>query len=53
LQALTYKATLDVDLVKALNPVDCGDAEVIPDNADKRVPSVTLKVEYVGTSRKM
>jgi agmatinase len=35
LQALTYNATLDVDLVELLNPVDCGDAEVIPGNAEK------------------
>ena len=35
LQALTYNATLGVDLVEALNPVDCGDTEVIPGNAEK------------------
>ncbi len=35
LQALSYNATLDMDLVDALNPVDCGDAATTLANAEK------------------
>src|ERR671917_1015383 len=34
-QFLTYNATWDFDLVDALNPVDCGDCDVILANAEK------------------
>lgn len=35
LRALQYNATLDLDLGEVLNPVDCGDAEVIPGSAQR------------------
>ncbi len=35
LQALTYNATLDIDLIEALNPVDCGDTATTLANAEK------------------
>ena len=34
-QFLTYNATWDFDLVEALNPVDCGDCDVVLANAEK------------------
>jgi agmatinase len=34
-QFLTFNATLDFDLADALNPVDCGDCDVVPGNADR------------------
>ena len=34
-QFLTYNATWDFDLVEALNPVDCGDCDVVLANAAK------------------
>jgi guanidinobutyrase len=34
-QFLTYNATWDFDIVEALNPVDCGDCDVILANAEK------------------
>jgi guanidinobutyrase len=34
-QFLTYNATWDFDIVDALNPVDCGDCDVILANAEK------------------
>jgi agmatinase len=34
-QFLTYNATWDFDLVDALNPVDCGDCDVVLANAEK------------------
>ena len=34
-QFLTYNATWDFDLVEALNPVDCGDCNVILANAER------------------
>jgi agmatinase len=34
-QFLPYSATLDFDLIEALNPVDCGDASVVLANAEK------------------
>lgn len=34
-QFLPYSATLDFDLLDALNPVDCGDASVVLANAEK------------------
>jgi agmatinase len=34
-QFLTYNATWDFDLVEALNPVDCGDCDVVLANAQK------------------
>jgi agmatinase len=34
-QFLPYSATLDFDLIDALNPVDCGDASVVLANAEK------------------
>jgi guanidinobutyrase len=34
-QFLPYNATLDFDLIEALNPVDCGDCEVVLANAEK------------------
>jgi agmatinase len=34
-QFLTYNATWDFDLVDALAPVDCGDAQVIPGNPER------------------
>ncbi len=34
-QFLTYNATLDFDLVEALNPVDCGDCDIILANAER------------------
>jgi agmatinase len=34
-QFLTYNATWDFDIVQALNPVDCGDCDVILANAEK------------------
>ncbi len=39
LQALTYNATLDIDLVEALNPIDCGDAATTLANAEKTFES--------------
>ncbi len=33
LRALKYNATLDLDLGEVLSPIDCGDAEVVPGNA--------------------
>lgn len=39
LQALTYNATLDIDLVEALSPVDCGDATTTLANAEKTFAS--------------
>lgn len=35
LRALPYNATLDLDLGETLNPVDCGDADVIIGNAQR------------------
>ncbi len=35
LRALTYNATLDLDLEEVLTSVDCGDTEVVPGNAQK------------------
>lgn len=35
LQSLTFNATLDADLLEALNPVDCGDADITIANAEK------------------
>jgi guanidinobutyrase len=32
-QTRTYNATFDFDLLQALNPVDCGNCEVVPGNA--------------------
>jgi agmatinase len=34
-QFLSYNATWDFDLVEALNPVDCGDCDVVLANAEK------------------
>jgi agmatinase len=34
-QFLPYNATLDFDLIEALNPVDCGDCDVVLANAEK------------------
>jgi agmatinase len=34
-QFLTYNATWDFDIVEALNPVDCGDCDVVLANAEK------------------
>jgi agmatinase len=34
-QFLTYNATWDFDLAEALNPVDCGDCDVVLANAEK------------------
>ncbi|HEY6760767.1 MAG TPA: agmatinase [Baekduia sp.] len=34
-QFLPYNATLDFDLIAALNPVDCGDCDVVLGNAEK------------------
>ena len=34
-QFLPYNATLDFDLGEALNPVDCGDCDIVLANADK------------------
>ena len=34
-QFLTYNATWDFDIVEALNPVDCGDCDVILANAER------------------
>ena len=34
-QFLTYNATWDFDLVEALNPVDCGDCDVVLANAEQ------------------
>lgn len=34
-QFLTYNATWDFDLVEALNPVDCGDCDVVLANAER------------------
>jgi agmatinase len=34
-QFLSYNATWDFDLVEALNPVDCGDGDVVLANAEK------------------
>jgi agmatinase len=34
-QFLPYNATLDFDLIAALNPVDCGDCDVVLANAEK------------------
>src|SRR3972149_11779755 len=34
-QFLSYNATLDFDVVEALSPVDCGDAQVVLGNAEK------------------
>jgi agmatinase len=34
-QFLTYNATLDFDLLEALNPVDCGDCDIALANAEK------------------
>ena len=34
-QFLTFNATLDFDLLEALNPVDCGDTDVVLANAEK------------------
>jgi agmatinase len=34
-QFLTYNATLDFDVADALSPVDCGDCDVVPGNADR------------------
>jgi agmatinase len=34
-QFLSYNATWDFDLVEALNPIDCGDCDVILANAEK------------------
>jgi guanidinobutyrase len=34
-QFLTYNATWEFDLVEALNPVDCGDCDVVLANAEK------------------
>lgn len=34
-QFLSYNATLDFDIVEALSPVDCGDAEVVLANAER------------------
>lgn len=35
LRALKYNATLDLDLEELLYPMDCGDAEVVPGNAQR------------------
>jgi agmatinase len=34
-QFISYNATLDFDVVEALNPVDCGDADVVLANAER------------------
>ncbi len=39
LQALMYNATLDIDLVEALNPADCGDVTTTLANAEKTFAS--------------
>ena len=34
-QFLTYNATLDFDVADALSPIDCGDCDVVPGNAER------------------
>lgn len=51
LQALAYNATLDVDLVEALNPVDCGDTEVIPGNAEKTFENAQRDLSNILAAR--
>ena len=48
-QFLPYCATLDFDLLEALNPVDCGDASVVLANAEKTFKNAQRDIsEIIG-----
>jgi guanidinobutyrase len=46
-QFLTYSAMLDFDLLAALNPVDCGDAQVVLANAERTFESAQRDVSEI------
>lgn len=46
-QFLPYSATLDFDLVEALNPVDCGDASVVLANAEKTFRNAQADISQI------
>ena len=46
-QFLTYNATWDFDLVEALNPVDCGDCDVVLANAEKTFARAEADIDQI------
>jgi guanidinobutyrase len=46
-QFLTYNATWDFDIVDALNPVDCGDCDVILANAEKTFANAEHDIDRI------
>jgi agmatinase len=49
-QFLTYNATWDFDIVDALNPVDCGDCDVILANAQKTFANAERDIDQIVTA---
>lgn len=49
-QFLSYNATWDFDLVEALNPVDCGDCDVILANAERTFAHAERDIDQILTA---